>query len=87
MAFVTLLIFSIALYIVYIAVFRQPKVNAPVPPGPKGLPLLGNIKDLPPPDKPEYEHWFKHKTTYGPISSVEVLGQTIIISSMTGKSP
>lgn len=53
--------------------------NLPLPPGPKGLPLLGNINDLPPPDAKEYLHWLKHKDLYGPISSVTVFGQTMIL--------
>ncbi|KAF2119330.1 cytochrome P450 monooxygenase [Lophiotrema nucula] len=52
---------------------------APLPPGPRGLPLVGNLTDLPPPGTPEYFHWLKHKDIYGPISSVTVLGQTLII--------
>lgn len=51
----------------------------PLPPGPKGLPIVGNINDLPPPGVPEYQHWLKHKERYGPLSSITVLGQTIII--------
>ena len=27
----------------------------------------------------EYEHWLKHKDIYGPISSLTILGQTIVI--------
>ncbi|KAK5992051.1 Cytochrome P450 monooxygenase CLM2 [Cladobotryum mycophilum] len=49
------------------------------PPGPKGVPLLGNIFDLPPKGVPEHEHWSKHKALYGAISSVTVLGQTIVV--------
>lgn len=56
---------------------RQASVG--LPPGPKGLPILGNINDLPPPGKPEYEHWLEHKERYGPLSSVTVLGQSLII--------
>lgn len=49
------------------------------PPGPNGLPLIGNIFDLPPKGKPEFQHWLKHKDTYGGISSVTVMGQTLVI--------
>jgi hypothetical protein len=48
-------------------------------PGPTGLPILGNIQDLPPPDIPEYQHWLKHKDLYGGISSVNLLGLTLIL--------
>jgi hypothetical protein len=52
----------------------------PLPPGPKGLPLLGNINDLPKPDiSPEWLHWHSHKDAYGPISSMTVFGQTFVI--------
>ncbi|KAH8682197.1 cytochrome P450 [Xylariales sp. PMI_506] len=51
----------------------------PLPPGPKGFPIVGNVTDLPPKGVPEWQHWFKHKDLYGPISSVTAFGQTIII--------
>ncbi|KAL4801867.1 cytochrome P450 [Aspergillus unguis] len=52
---------------------------APLPPGPKGLPLLGNIRDLPDTNSPDWLHWLKHKDLYGPISTLTVLGQRLII--------
>ncbi|KAH8116638.1 cytochrome P450 [Phellopilus nigrolimitatus] len=51
----------------------------PLPPGPKGFPLVGNIHDLPDPVGKPWLHWRKHKDLYGPISSVTVLGRTIIV--------
>jgi hypothetical protein len=49
------------------------------PPGPKPFPVLGNIKDFPPDGVPEYQHWLKHKDLYGGISSVTVMGLTLVI--------
>ncbi|EHK24794.1 uncharacterized protein TRIVIDRAFT_190045 [Trichoderma virens Gv29-8] len=49
-----------------------------LPPGPKPLPILGNILDLPPSGTPEFQHWLKFKDLYGPISSITVLGQTMV---------
>jgi hypothetical protein len=51
----------------------------PLPPGPKGLPLVGNVSDLPPAGTPEWRHWLEHKDQYGPLTSVTVFGKTIII--------
>ena len=72
---------AIVLSLLYVVrrIFSKPKNLLPLPPGPKGLPLIGAIKDLPPPGKPEYQHWLKHKDQYGPISSLTVMGMTIII--------
>lgn len=69
LAFTTYLIFK----------YLQQRSKEPLPPGPKGLPLLGNVLDLPPPGTIEWIHWQKHKEKYGPISSVSVLGQLFVI--------
>lgn len=50
-----------------------------LPPSIRPLPILGNIRDLPPKGVPEFRHWLHHKDVCGPISSVTVFGSTIII--------
>ena len=55
------------------------KKRLPLPPGPNGLPIIGNIADLPPKGGLEWQHWLKHKDLYGPLSSVTVFGQTIVL--------
>ncbi|KAI4091485.1 MAG: hypothetical protein LQ344_004085 [Seirophora lacunosa] len=58
---------------------RRREPHLPLPPGPGPLPLIGNILDLPPAGVPEFQHWLHHKDAYGPISSITVLGQPLII--------
>jgi hypothetical protein len=64
--------------------FLQGKHALPLPPGPAGIPFLGNVNDMPKPGVPECHHWLQHKDLYGPISSVTVLGQTFVIINDPG---
>ncbi|KAF7595390.1 hypothetical protein BBP40_006384 [Aspergillus hancockii] len=65
---------------VYILIKPKNTNAPPPPPGPKGLPIIGNIgKDLPPPGGKDWEHWMKHRNLYGPISSITTVGHTLII--------
>ncbi|KAG8407885.1 hypothetical protein J3458_020195 [Metarhizium acridum] len=77
-ALVTVVGFTIVTYCIYLIFFRKRRTHD-LPPGPKGLPILGNMRDLPPSGRPEYQHWIAHKDLYGPVSSVRVLGQTIVL--------
>ncbi|KAF9889863.1 hypothetical protein FE257_006953 [Aspergillus nanangensis] len=68
----------LALCLAY-SVFTRKKAPAPLPPGPPQKPIIGNLGDLPPPGVQDWQHWLKHKELYGPISSVTVFGQTLVI--------
>lgn len=66
-------------YLLYQRQISRNPDRLPLPPGPKPLPLLGNILDFPPGDAPEFYHWLKHKDAYGPISSVSAMGVTLVL--------
>lgn len=59
--------------------FLKRKRHYRLPPGPKPLPVVGNVLDLPPKGLPEFQHWLRHKDTYGPISSITVMGLPLVI--------
>ncbi|KAL3477054.1 cytochrome P450 [Aspergillus californicus] len=67
-----------SLYLVRLLFFRSSS-RAFLPPGPKPLPIVGNVRDMPAFGSPDWEHWLEHKDLYGPISTVSVFGQRIII--------
>ncbi|TFK37751.1 cytochrome P450 [Crucibulum laeve] len=55
---------------------------APLPPGPKGLPIIGNLRDMPEPG----QEWFTFTDLakqYGEIVHLEVFGQSIVILNST----
>lgn len=63
--------FLAILCVIYVAdrlvQWRRNANVAPLPPGPKGLPLVGNLRDLPEPGVLEAEHWAK-LAEYGKLS-------------------
>lgn len=77
MAFAVLSVCAVLVALALLLV--RPHKSSGLPPGPRPLPFIGNLLDLPPKGVPEFQHWLKHRTQYGPISSVSVMGITMII--------
>ncbi|KAI1047620.1 hypothetical protein LB505_012637 [Fusarium chuoi] len=78
----SLILYAGVIILVYICINKlltKQSRNAQLPPGPRGLPLVGNVLDLPRAGQFEAHHWAKHKDLYGNISSVTVFGQTLVI--------
>lgn len=92
--FVDFLLGGVGVYLIKSIFFATPeRKSGPLPPGPRQLPLIGNLLDLP--KGQEWVHWTKHKDLYGqhvdlwfrtysdiitgPISSVTIFGQHMII--------
>ena len=77
--FVVAIAGAVGIALTYLLYRWQNRHSLPLPPGPKGIPLLGNLNDLPKPGELEHAYWLKHKDLYGPISSITVLGKTFVI--------
>ncbi|KAF5374224.1 hypothetical protein D9758_004661 [Tetrapyrgos nigripes] len=65
----------IGLVTLTVRVFYKPKRN--LPPGPKGLPVLGNVFQLP--QTLQFLRFAEWKEEFGPIFSLNLAGQTVVV--------
>jgi len=71
------LLFSFVVILLYLLSWARRSRRLPLPPGPKGLPLIGNILDI-----PRTYIWLKYAQLakiYGDIIKIDAFGKTTII--------
>ncbi|KZV73582.1 cytochrome P450 [Peniophora sp. CONT] len=73
---VDIAVFVVGIYLTK-RLFSRPRLTLPLPPGPPGLPLIGNVLDLPLSEP--YKTYVEWGGKYGPIMHVSALGQSLII--------
>lgn len=62
---------AIAVVLAIWKIFFSYRNVARLPPGPKGLPIIGNLLDLPAGGTQEWQHWLKHKDLYGRCTALK----------------
>ncbi|KAL4789294.1 cytochrome P450 [Aspergillus venezuelensis] len=70
---------GVLIYLLKSLLYTKSTQNVPLPPGPPPKAIIGNLRDLPSPGEKDWVHWLKHKDLYGPLSSITIFGQTIVI--------
>ncbi|KAH9887972.1 CyP450 monooxygenase [Cubamyces lactineus] len=71
------ILLAISIILITFLSWRRSSAHAPLPPGPRGLPLVGNILDVPR-DQP-WRAFRDLSKKYGDVVCVSVLGQTTIV--------
>ncbi|KAI0705408.1 cytochrome P450 [Earliella scabrosa] len=74
-----LIFFALAKYLRSVFLWRARSKGRPLPPGPPGLPLIGNLFD-----RPTYKEWEGYRdlsSRYGDILHLRIFGQSIVVLS------
>ncbi|KXT12870.1 hypothetical protein AC579_5391 [Pseudocercospora musae] len=65
--------------LILLTIHHVRRVSIKLPPGPRRLPLIDNMFDMPPKGGRNWEHYTKQRDLYGPITSLTALGTTVIL--------
>lgn len=68
---------ALALAVVVFQRWRRVRSLPPLPPGPKPLPVIGNLLDIP--TEREYETYTRWKDEYGDVTYLSALGNDLVI--------
>lgn len=81
MAFVTSLLVAAAIGLVCLYFIKQlvPSSSLPLPPGPRPLPLIGNVHQAP--NSHAWLHFTEWGKEYGPIFYMNMLGKHLVVLS------
>lgn len=61
------------------SLWKQLSNRRPLPPGPKGLPLIGNLHHVP--KHRQFEQYYQWSKEYGPILYLDMAGQPLVVLS------
>ncbi|GJE86534.1 cytochrome P450 [Phanerochaete sordida] len=70
-------ILTLAVTVLLIQLYRKLQQRSPYPPGPRGLPLIGNVLDMP--TSHEWRRFAEWGEKYGDIVYLNLLGQPMVI--------
>ncbi|KAL2892862.1 Cytochrome P450 83B1 [Bienertia sinuspersici] len=73
-----LLLLISALPLIYLVLKYRKNESCNLPPGPKGLPIIGNLHQLDT-SKPTHEYFVKQAQIYGPIMSLQLGQRTMVV--------
>ncbi|EME78837.1 uncharacterized protein MYCFIDRAFT_190975 [Pseudocercospora fijiensis CIRAD86] len=65
--------------LILLTIHHVRRVSIKLPPGPRRLPLIENMLDMPPKGGRNWVHYTKQRDLYGPITSLTALGTTVIL--------
>ncbi|KAL0578894.1 hypothetical protein V5O48_003127 [Marasmius crinis-equi] len=82
MAFLLAALFAtLAVLLIRKKYLQYQKLNGvPLPPGPRGLPLIGNVREMRPRDKePRWITYYNWARQYGDLVYLEIFGSPLVI--------